>query len=72
MLNEFVMKYDKTVYNRRYAEEDEDFKTMNSKGVLSSDHPIEQKVGDCYTRRTSPERSLDYTMSRHYGRADIC
>ncbi|KAK2986172.1 hypothetical protein RJ640_006207, partial [Escallonia rubra] len=50
MLNEFVMKYDKAVYNRRNAEEDEDFKTMTSKAVLSSDHPIERKAGDCYTR----------------------
>ncbi|KAK2988326.1 hypothetical protein RJ640_000313 [Escallonia rubra] len=43
MLNEFVVKYDKAVYNRRYAEEDEDFKTMNSRAVLSSDHPIKKK-----------------------------
>ncbi|KAK2993400.1 hypothetical protein RJ640_012641, partial [Escallonia rubra] len=49
MLNEFVVKYDKAVYNRRYAEEDEDFKTMNSRAVLSSDHPIEARVGECYT-----------------------
>ncbi|KAK2976155.1 hypothetical protein RJ640_006825, partial [Escallonia rubra] len=50
MLNEFVVKYDKAVYNRRYAEEDEDFKTMNSRVVLSSDHPIEVRAGECYTR----------------------
>ncbi|KAK2968071.1 hypothetical protein RJ640_000486 [Escallonia rubra] len=50
MLNEFVVKYDKAVYNRRNAEEDEDFKTMTSKSILSSDHPIERKAGDCYTR----------------------
>ncbi|KAK2976094.1 hypothetical protein RJ640_009526 [Escallonia rubra] len=50
MLNEFVVKYDNAVYNRRYAEEDEDFKTMNSRAVLSSDHPIEARVGECYTR----------------------
>ncbi|KAK2979103.1 hypothetical protein RJ640_005854 [Escallonia rubra] len=50
MLNEFVVKYDNAVYNRRYAEEDEDFKTMNSRAVLSSDHPIEARVKECYTR----------------------
>ncbi|KAK2990920.1 hypothetical protein RJ640_028697 [Escallonia rubra] len=50
MLNEFVVKYDKAVYNRRHAEEDEDFKTMTSKAVLSSNHPIERKAGDWYTR----------------------
>ncbi|KAK2980958.1 hypothetical protein RJ640_025107 [Escallonia rubra] len=50
MLNEFIVKYDKAVYNRRYAEEDEDFKTMNSRAVLSSDHPIEARAGGCYTR----------------------
>ncbi|KAK2981640.1 hypothetical protein RJ640_000206 [Escallonia rubra] len=26
------------------------FKTMNSRAVLSSDHPIEARVGECYTR----------------------
>ncbi|KAK2965697.1 hypothetical protein RJ640_022224 [Escallonia rubra] len=34
-----------------YAEEDEDFKTMDSIAVLSSDHPIEARAGGCYTRR---------------------
>ncbi|KAK2972450.1 hypothetical protein RJ640_003876, partial [Escallonia rubra] len=50
MLNEFVLKYDKAVYSRRYDKEDEDFKTMNSKAILSSDHPIEAKAGEWYTR----------------------
>ncbi|KAK2976497.1 hypothetical protein RJ640_001042 [Escallonia rubra] len=36
-------------YNRRYTEEDEDFKTMNSRAVLSFDHPIEATAGECYT-----------------------
>nr|KAJ0213115.1 hypothetical protein LSAT_V11C400158530 [Lactuca sativa] len=31
MLNEFVVQYDKAVASRRAVEEDEDFKTMNSK-----------------------------------------
>ncbi|KAK2975138.1 hypothetical protein RJ640_010818 [Escallonia rubra] len=39
-----------SVYSRRYDEEDEDFKTMNSKAILSSDHPIEAKAGEWYTR----------------------
>ncbi|KAK2976104.1 hypothetical protein RJ640_009536, partial [Escallonia rubra] len=50
MLNEFVVIYDKEVYNWRHAEEDEDFKTVTSKAVLSSDHLIEQKAEDSYTR----------------------
>ncbi|CAI9300285.1 unnamed protein product [Lactuca saligna] len=51
MLNEFVVQYDKAVVSRRAAEEDEDFKTMNSRPVLSSVHPIEAKAGECYTRK---------------------
>ncbi|XP_052624745.1 protein FAR1-RELATED SEQUENCE 5-like [Lactuca sativa] len=44
MLNEFVIQYDKAVKSRRAAEEDEDFKTMNSRAILSSVHPIEAKA----------------------------
>ncbi|KAL7589965.1 hypothetical protein Lser_V15G37917 [Lactuca serriola] len=44
MLNEFVVQCDKAVESRRAAEEDEDFKTMNSRPVLSSVHPIEEKA----------------------------
>ncbi|KAL7602925.1 protein FAR1-RELATED SEQUENCE 5-like [Lactuca sativa] len=51
MLNEFVVQYDKAVESRRAAEEDEDFKTMNSRPILSSVHPIEAKAGQCYTRK---------------------
>nr|XP_043615691.1 protein FAR1-RELATED SEQUENCE 5-like [Erigeron canadensis] len=51
MLNEFVIQYDKVVADRRAAEEDEDFHTMNTMPVLSSCHPIEAKVGKCYTKR---------------------
>ncbi|KAL7612830.1 hypothetical protein Lser_V15G07827 [Lactuca serriola] len=50
MLNEFVLQYDKAVDSRRAAEEDEDFKTMNSSPILSSVHPIEAKAGQFYTR----------------------
>ncbi|GKA62376.1 FAR1-related sequence 5-like protein [Tanacetum coccineum] len=50
MLNEFVIQFDKAVDTRRAAEEDEDFKTMNSRPVLSSIHPIEAKAGECYTK----------------------
>nr|KAJ0205697.1 hypothetical protein LSAT_V11C500283850 [Lactuca sativa] len=50
MLNAFVLQYDKAVESRRATEEDEDFKTMNSRAVLSSVHPIEAKAGECYTR----------------------
>ncbi|GKC41070.1 FAR1-related sequence 5-like protein [Tanacetum coccineum] len=45
MLNEFVIQFDKVVDTRRAAEEDEDFKTINSMPVLSSIHPIEAKAG---------------------------
>nr|KAJ0189448.1 hypothetical protein LSAT_V11C800444230 [Lactuca sativa] len=41
MLNAFVVQYDKAVESRRAAKKDEDFKTMNSRAVLSSVHPIE-------------------------------
>ncbi|KAK1425976.1 hypothetical protein QVD17_14643 [Tagetes erecta] len=44
MLNEFVIQYDKAVTARRAAEEDEDFKTMNSKPILSSVSLIEAKA----------------------------
>ncbi|GJU96890.1 hypothetical protein Tco_1326161 [Tanacetum coccineum] len=50
MLNEFVIQFDKAVDTRRAAEEDEDFKTMNSMPVLSSIHPIKAK-GECYTKK---------------------
>ncbi|GJR75310.1 FAR1-related sequence 5-like protein [Tanacetum coccineum] len=51
MLNEFIIQYDKAVEARRAAEEDEDFKTMNSMLVLSSVNPIEAKAGASYTRK---------------------
>ncbi|CAI9283460.1 unnamed protein product [Lactuca saligna] len=51
MLNEFVAQYDKALKSRRAVEEDEYFKTINSKAVLSSVHPIEVRAGECYTRK---------------------
>ncbi|XP_071709246.1 protein FAR1-RELATED SEQUENCE 5-like [Rutidosis leptorrhynchoides] len=51
MLNEFVVQYDKAVECRRAAEEDEDFKTMNTKAVFSSVNPIEVKAGTRYTSK---------------------
>ncbi|KAL7614377.1 hypothetical protein Lser_V15G06796 [Lactuca serriola] len=51
MLNEFVVQYDKAVKSRRAVEEDEDFKTTNSRPVLSSVHPIEAKSGQFYIRK---------------------
>ena len=50
MLNEFIVQYDKTCVSRRAAEEDEDFRTMNTKPVLFSINPIEVRAGECYTR----------------------
>nr|XP_043626171.1 protein FAR1-RELATED SEQUENCE 5-like [Erigeron canadensis] len=49
MLNEFVVQYDNAVKSRRKAEEDEDFRTINSRPVLSSLNPIEAKAGIRYT-----------------------
>nr|KAJ0186422.1 hypothetical protein LSAT_V11C900487530 [Lactuca sativa] len=43
--------YDKAVDSRRAAEEDEDFKTMNSRPVLSLVHLIEAKSVQFYTRK---------------------
>nr|KAJ0194647.1 hypothetical protein LSAT_V11C700365420 [Lactuca sativa] len=51
------LQYDKAVASRRAVEEDEDFKTMNSRPVLSSRHPIEAKAGECYTRKVG-KRSI--------------
>nr|KAJ0190259.1 hypothetical protein LSAT_V11C800446290 [Lactuca sativa] len=50
-LNEFVIQYDKAVLSQRAAEEDEDFKTMNSRLFLSSVYPIEAKECQFYTRK---------------------
>nr|KAJ0198728.1 hypothetical protein LSAT_V11C600340030 [Lactuca sativa] len=46
MLNELVVQYNKAVESRRAGKEDEDFKTMDSRLVLSSMHPIEAKLGN--------------------------
>ncbi|KAJ9556487.1 hypothetical protein OSB04_011101, partial [Centaurea solstitialis] len=51
MLNEFVIQYDRVVECRRAAEEDEDFKTMNSMPILLSVHPIEAKACKLYSRK---------------------
>ena len=50
MLNEFVVQYDKAVSSRRSAEKDQDFRTLNSKPTLYSNHPIEEMAATCYTR----------------------
>ncbi|CAI9290367.1 unnamed protein product [Lactuca saligna] len=50
--------------SRRAAEEDEDFKTMNSNPILSSVHPIEAKAGQFYTRNFF-EHSLYVMKKRH-------
>ncbi|GJU04403.1 FAR1-related sequence 5-like protein [Tanacetum coccineum] len=41
MLNDFVVQYDKAVNSRRSAEGDQDFRTLDSKPTLHSNHPIE-------------------------------
>lgn len=50
MLNEFVLQYEKAVTCRRGAEEDQNFRTLNSKPTLLSEHPIEAMAAKCYTR----------------------
>ncbi|XP_061359450.1 protein FAR1-RELATED SEQUENCE 5-like [Gastrolobium bilobum] len=51
MLNDFVTQYDKAIKSRKDAEEDEDFKTRNTKANLESNHPIEAIAGERYTRK---------------------
>ncbi|XP_061373449.1 protein FAR1-RELATED SEQUENCE 5-like [Gastrolobium bilobum] len=51
MLNDFVIQYDKAIKSRRDAEEDEDFKTINTKAILETAHPIEATAGERYTRK---------------------
>ncbi|XP_061355857.1 protein FAR1-RELATED SEQUENCE 5-like [Gastrolobium bilobum] len=51
MLNGFVIQYDKEIKSRRDAEEDEDFKTRNTKAVLETNHLIEAIAGEWYTRK---------------------
>ncbi|CAI9288659.1 unnamed protein product [Lactuca saligna] len=49
------------VESRRAAEEDEDFKTMNSRPILSSVHPIEAKAGQYYTRKIFDTLKKEWT-----------
>ncbi|XP_061356572.1 uncharacterized protein LOC133300996 [Gastrolobium bilobum] len=51
MLNDFVTQYDKAIKSRRDAEEDEDFKTRNTKANLESNHPIEAIAGERNIRK---------------------
>ncbi|XP_061342039.1 protein FAR1-RELATED SEQUENCE 5-like [Gastrolobium bilobum] len=51
MLNDFVTQYDKAIKSRRDAEEDEDFKTRNTKAILETTHQIEAIAGERYTRK---------------------
>nr|KAJ0188143.1 hypothetical protein LSAT_V11C900487820 [Lactuca sativa] len=61
MLNEFVVRYDKVVESLRVAEEDEDFKIMSSRSVLSSVHPIEAKAGQWYIRKIFDNFKKEWT-----------
>ncbi|XP_076921248.1 protein FAR1-RELATED SEQUENCE 5-like [Bidens hawaiensis] len=51
VLNEFLIQYDKAVACRRGSEDDEDFRTIDSKPNLSSVNMIEKKAGQRYTRK---------------------
>ncbi|KAL6544224.1 hypothetical protein OROGR_010721 [Orobanche gracilis] len=48
-LHEFVVQYDKALASRRKAEEDEDFKSLDSKPVPTLKWPLEEQAGRCYT-----------------------
>ncbi|GJY62430.1 FAR1-related sequence 5-like protein [Tanacetum coccineum] len=50
MLNDFVVQYDKAVNARRSAEGDQDFRTLDSKPTLHSNHPIKAMAAKCYTQ----------------------
>ncbi|KAL6537545.1 hypothetical protein OROMI_026079 [Orobanche minor] len=50
MLNDFVLQYEKALSSRRRAQEDEDFRTLDSQPTLYSDYPIEVMAAKCYTR----------------------
>ncbi|GJR17845.1 FAR1-related sequence 5-like protein [Tanacetum coccineum] len=49
MLNEVVVQYDKAVSSRRSAKKDQDFRTLNLKPTLYSNHLIEEMAATCYT-----------------------
>ncbi|GJV49792.1 FAR1-related sequence 5-like protein, partial [Tanacetum coccineum] len=68
MLNEFVIQFDKAVDTRRVAEEDEDFKTMNSMPVLSFIHPIKAKARwtlDCRYKGGNASIRIEETNSEN-------
>nr|KAJ0194364.1 hypothetical protein LSAT_V11C800399740 [Lactuca sativa] len=49
------------IESQRASEEDEDFKTMNSRPVLSSVHLIEAKAGQWYTRKMFDNFKKEWT-----------
>ena len=49
-LANFVRQYDRALQSRRFDEEQEDFKTLNSKPVLCGYSPLEAEAGAMYTR----------------------
>nr|GEV39568.1 hypothetical protein [Tanacetum cinerariifolium] len=55
-----------SVDTRRAAEEDEDFKTMNSRPVLSSIHQIEAKAGEGYTKKIFQKEWIEATTNLTY------
>ncbi|GKC59106.1 FAR1-related sequence 5-like protein, partial [Tanacetum coccineum] len=67
MLNEFVVQYDKAVSSRRSAEKDQDFRTLNSKPTLHSNHPIEEMTATCYTRNIYVIFKKEWKASFDYG-----
>lgn len=66
MLNKFVIQYEKAIKSRREAEEDEDFKTRNTKAVLDTNHSIVAMAGERYTRKIFEIFKKDWKSSHDY------
>ncbi|XP_020249141.1 protein FAR1-RELATED SEQUENCE 5-like [Asparagus officinalis] len=66
-LVEFVGQYDKAVASRRASESHEDFMTLNTVPAMSFSNPIEEQVGNTYTRTILKmfQRELGDVMSLH-------
>ena len=71
MLNDFVVQYDKALIARRSAEEDQDFRTRNSKPTLHGDHPIEAMAAECYTRNIYDIFKIEWKASSDCGHEKV-
>ena len=77
MLNDFVVQYDKAVNLHRSAEGEHDFRTLDSKPTLHSDHPIEAMAANVileifmkYSRKSGRHKKtskVDELVKYHVG-----